>query len=71
MATVKVCDKCRNIGAYSKFTLFYDQIRQRNNNEWKTREKRTYDLCDTCAMEIAKMIDPFVDAIMLDCGDEE
>ena len=70
MATVKVCDKCKNIGAYSKFTLVYDQIHQSNNNEWTTREKTTYDLCDKCAMEIAKMIDPFADGIMLD-GDYE
>lgn len=71
MATVKVCDKCKNIGAYSKFTFIYDQRHLRNNNEWKTREKTTYDLCDKCAMEIARLIDPFADAIMMDDNDEE
>lgn len=71
MSTVKICDKCKNIGAYSKFTLVHDQIHNRYNNEWKTREKTTYDLCDKCAMEIAKLIDPSVDAIIMHVDDEE
>ena len=66
MATVKVCDKCNNIGTHSKFTFYYDQQHERGKEEWTTRERTTYDLCDKCAMELAKIIDPFADAVMLD-----
>ena len=66
MATLKVCDRCNNIGAYSKFVFAYDQEHERGDEGWVTREKRTYDLCDKCAEEIAKIIDPFATAIMLD-----
>ena len=72
MATVKVCDKCgEHQGVFSKLVLSYDQQHVRGSDEWIERTKRTFDLCESCAMSIALQIDEFADAVVMDDPEEE
>ena len=66
MATIKICDKCKEHGASSKLILLHDEKHKCGSSEWSERKKTTYDLCDRCAMELALQIDEFADALLLD-----
>lgn len=71
MATIKICDKCKEHGAPSKLILYHDEKHKCGSSEWAERKKTTYDLCDKCAMELALQIDEYADALIMDDFPEE
>lgn len=57
MATTKVCDMCKAIGAESQFVSFREHIHHsQHDGTYKNRDKREFDLCDKCAGKIEKLI---------------
>lgn len=57
MASVRVCDKCKAIGAESYFVSFREHTHiHQHDGKYKRRDRSKYDLCDKCAGEIEKMI---------------
>lgn len=68
MATAKVCDMCKAIGAESQFISFREHIhRSEYDGTYKNRDKRKFDLCDKCAGKIEKLITGYnPDSVVID-----
>lgn len=60
MATVKKCDKCGTIGAENTFyTIINRKYHDIDSNEdYSRRERIAFDLCDKCAHDVVRFIDP-------------